>query len=328
MSGSTPEELPPIHAESLDSIEGLDVPTQQYLQERLGIQSLQDLAQASAEDIEAALRGSDVAISMETAISLIDNAQQLLGSAEATVWQTRVSFLLKFQTRIVEGSQQEQIYAVCQDSDEAKATFPEIDGKAAQDWMVQEYQRFASSSASENLPDDENVTLSMSASDESVHQANVAIVSYPPSPEDESFPTTELSLSLNVLKVSLFQPPGARIPIILSNGVHSLPRPLMAREMFDFEIFFELPEMVNTPLPAPVKYQIEGFAKSLDSSGSIISLGESQPTGLRDYESYYETLLPDVSLPPGLYRVQLLINFSGAPIPFGFYDSLQFHVVQ
>ncbi|MGF1499479.1 MAG: hypothetical protein ACFB8W_22030 [Elainellaceae cyanobacterium] len=144
----------------------------------------------------------------------------------------------------------------------------------------------------------------------------------------DSSSQAEVLLTLKVLKVRLFQPPKSARPIVISNGIYSTPSPLLAKKLFDLEIFFELPELARMSLPDRVSYSLDGFAKSIDSPGLSLPLGSSQPSPLEDYRSHYQTTLTQISLPSGLYRVQLLINFIGAPIPFGFYDIPRFQVVQ
>ncbi|MEB3210289.1 MAG: hypothetical protein VKL39_03000 [Leptolyngbyaceae bacterium] len=317
MSGSTPEDLPFIESESLESIEGLDTVIIQRLRERLNIETVQDLAQASVEEVEEALSDSDLAVSSETALAWITQARQIVETSEAAAWQTPISFLLEFQSRDVDGQTIEQTYIAVQESRE-EATFSGLGGEDVQDWMIERYYSISSTASdSEDSGEEPPTDLDKRATaiDEQL------------APE-ESFSETNLSLTLNVIRVSIFQPPGARIPMVVSKGIRSLPRPLVAKDAFDLEIFFELPELAQATLPGKVNYRLEGFAKTIDSAGPILSLGESQPSALKDFEPYYETLLPDISLPSGVYRVQLLISFSGAPIPFALHDFLHFHVVK
>ncbi|MEB3357087.1 MAG: hypothetical protein VKK04_10190 [Synechococcales bacterium] len=278
-----------------------------------------------------------------------------LTSEDSAAWQTRASFLLEFQTRAVEEALEEQTSVVFQETTEQR-TFPGLGGEPVQNWMLEKYRSSLSASTPSPMPSIELGGLTVEL------EAEVTPTAEPESPPAEApspaleepqleepqleepqpeagAPTVEATadqppaqpevlLTLNVLKVRLFQPPNSGKPIVISNGIYSTPSPLLAKKLLDLEIFFELPELARMALPSSVSYSLKGFAKSIDSPGLVLPLGESNPCVLEDYRSRYQTILPKISLPAGLYRIQLLIDFIGAPIPFGFYDIPRFQVVQ
>lgn len=272
------------------------------------------------------------------------------------LWQTQASFLLEFQTRVVDEALEEQTHVVFKDSDEDE-TFSGMGGQPVQDWMLERYRSSGTVSTPDSTGEDSNDPEPVGQPADPVEQLieepggdegeeksraiappeeqtelDTQVESSSSAPaqtdSDQSLPEPALHLTTHVLKVQLIQPPRVGKPIVASKGSYSFPSPLLSKKLFDLEIFFEIPELDQLLLQTTIIYQVEGFAKSLDSRGHIVPLGNSEPAKLISYQTRYETRIETISLPHGLYRVELLIHFSGASIPFGFYAIPRFQVVQ
>lgn len=259
----------PAHDHPLSLIKGIGPTRQQLLRERLSIHTVQDLATASAETIEALFRSAGQSITRSMAAHWIAQARHLAASSD-------------------------------------------VNGPSGSDPAPVEI-----APASDVIPP-EQVPPEGSGSKNNLE-------TQPDQPEGTTL-SAEL-ITLRMCQIVVVQPPETGIPQMLTERDRSLPGPLLTGQPFQLSVTFELDRLASLPVSPQASYKLQGFLKSLTYPHQVTDLGESAPHFLAGHSPPYSAMIATSGLPPGLYRLQLLITFQDISILFGMHEIPRFQVV-
>ena len=131
----------------------------------------------------------------------------------------------------------------------------------------------------------------------------------------EASAATAVANRLNpfISDLRIFQPPPNPLPIELYQPSLMFPSPVKSNLPFTLELQFGIQEQdqeVLAQVGQAVTYTIECYARSLVGK-EVVTLGKLDPQELQVQQRPYLASLPAISLPPGIFRLQLLLNLQG-----------------
>ncbi|NJL46824.1 MAG: hypothetical protein HC929_04095 [Leptolyngbyaceae cyanobacterium SM2_5_2] len=272
-----PGESPPADQPSLERIRGIGPARQQQLQELLSITTVQDLALASATEIETAFREAGHLVTEGQAIDWITQARQLMAAEILSEDEGGINDAAGSQNTLSEAISdfgEEESPTL---EDESATQPPLLAPPVESSWQTQatvtvELQTCDSgdgetqlrrllcreSGASMEIPEVEDApwcTWLREQSGVTLPQPGLPAES----PPSQSEP---LPVGIVVRQVVLSQPLAGSLPILAAGSAHNLPRALLAYQPFQLSLVFELSGLAELVVPAEASYSLEGFAKA------------------------------------------------------------------
>lgn len=317
---------------NLTIIRGIGTARQQLLA-TIGINTIADLAAASVEEIESSLQAAEQVINRSEISNWILQAQELLSSSSQEVtasdnseqsndsdpsnlidesnvieennaneesnatggdnteeWNSLASFLVEFQNKTT-AEQTEQRTVVSQQNSDRMTILSGIETEQVSQWLQQQ--------------------LNEIISPESATEALEAATSTP--------------LRIEFEQLGLLQPPQTKIPLV--SNLEIFPGSLNSHKPFVLEVYWKISGTISPEVtPYPPRYRIQAYARDR-TIGRVTIIGETLPTPLVENQFSYNSVLPETSLPKGIYRLQILITLQGKLAPPAFLEVELLQVV-
>lgn len=270
----------------------------------LGIYTIADLAQASADEIElraksegrsiarseleewitqAQIQQADLSGCKDEVLEAADLPEQALeihdapclngSSDDSSLWSDVASFQVEYQTRQVAGKSEQRMIVRHLETD-VIATWPNFEAQLAQQWMLDR-------------------------------------VEAAPQPEPPVVP--------EIIQLRVIQSNQAEQSVVLDKIHPLLPSVLQAGESFGLEVSMQFAELTeptqqqeNAILRSQIAYKVQCIAREL-STGSTLTLGEMTTTLPLEANSIHNVLLPPLMLPhSGIYRLKVWVTLLNA----------------
>lgn len=291
----------------LTQIRGIGVVRKRWLN-GLGIATIADLAQASADAIEAQAKHEGRTLSRDELEEWIAQAQvhhvqasleqaepspmadaiaaapdptpQARGQAaaeadpeadpELSPWQSFASFQVNYQTRQVNGRLEQRLVAHHLETDEMES-WANFETDLIQQWMGDRLR----------------VTL--------------------PSPHAESSPETALMMA-EITQLRVLQPDWMRLPMVADKNNPIFSEAIHRAEPFALEVSMQFAGLPKTPPKHQLAYRVQCLTRHL-ATGETDSLGDVTAQVSPSEDATYTVLLPPLKLlEPGIYRLKVLVT--------------------
>lgn len=300
-------------ANDLTVIKGIGLVRQQWLQASLNVFTFQDLAGLTADEIESRLRAEGqiasrgevekwIAQAQELAATNDLSPRQVVDTVEAEVgeqanslategqWKPFASFVVEFQARESRSRTAERRTTVHYMEADRSKTWPGIEGERLCQWMLQQVgERVQREPESEKKP--------------SVEELRAAVP-----------PTAAQPAEVKISEIRAFQPPQAETLSAISEAGQPFLGFIRGDEIFALEAAFELAaQAAGEVVKGQRAYRAQFYAHGM-STGTTTHLGDTEPGNLVENQLSYTATLPEATLPPGLYRLQVLTKLEG-PYP-------------
>ncbi|MEO0968654.1 MAG: hypothetical protein AAFX80_10025 [Cyanobacteria bacterium J06639_18] len=320
---------------NLTIIRGIGTARQQLLA-TIGINTIADLATASVEEIESSLQAAEQVINRSEISGWILQAQELLSSSSQEVtasdnneqsnnsdpsnlidesnvneedntneesdatgegnteeWNSLASFLVEFQSKTT-AEQTEQRTVVSQQDSDLMTMWSGIETEQVSQWLQQQL----------------NEIISPEPATEATEVSEAA---------------TSTSLRIEFEQLRLLQPPQTKIPLV--SNLEIFPGSVNCNKPFVLEVSWKISGTISPEVtPYPPRYRIQAYARDR-TTGRVTIIGETLPTPLVENQFSYNSVLPETSLPKGIYRLQILITLQGKLAPPAFLEVELLQVV-
>lgn len=282
--------------DNLTEITGIGPARQQWLREALGVRTYEDLAALAVEDVESRLRADGQIPSRAAIEKWLRQARELAAAAPAEAnspvgedgWKPFASFVVEFQVRERLGQARQRRTAVHYMEEDRGASWPGIEHKRLCRWMV------------DQIHDEVELEL---------EEPEAAPGEPAPGP-----PTERIRPRLEIRQLRIFQPPAAGTPGQVVDAGRVFAGRVRGSEPFALEVDVEL----TGPAAAGVaRRQVKCTAAAYaydEAGGRSIHLGNSDPRALQPEDHTYTFALPQATLPPGSYRLLVLIQPPSAAV--------------
>jgi len=311
-------------SDDLTVIKGIGPARQRWLRESFNVGTFRDLAALSVDEIESRLKDEKQIVARNEIEAWIVQAQELALTAaqpspqdlvpaavnaeeDDTVstgrseWKPIASFVVEFQARVVESRAEEYLTRVHHVETDIDATWPGIESKALCQWMLEQMGEKALPKKSEE------------------RRAEEPLAGLPPTPG--------APVRVDVTQIRLFQPPDAATPTGISQADQPFPGFIKSSQPLALEASLALGELAGVDLTkGVVTYLAQFYARDL-STGVRIHLGDSMPGRLAEEKLDYTAMLPEATLSPGVYRLQVLATLQEVPAVPGLLDVPLLQVV-
>ena len=257
-------------------------------------QSPETASAPEAEEAEiAAVSEATVAVSLVAATAAPEAEAETFISPETkrVEWSTFAAFAVEFQDRRIEDRTEQRTIVRHVETDRFQS-WPSLEGESLKRWILGQVAQARPS---------ELVTKQLAAA--------------PP-------------VIVQMGQLHLLQPPRTAMPAFITQAGRILSNSVRSEEPFALEVSFELiGDALADIAEKQVTYCVQWDAKNLAPPHEIISLGDTEPTFVLEGQTSYTTLLPEVILHSGIYRLQMLIILRGIAALPTFFDALVLQVV-
>lgn len=313
------------YIDDLTAIKGIGPARQRWFREVLNVHSYHDLAMLSIEEVESRLKSDHQIVSRRDINSWIvaakervaDNPRSHLGGetpkAEPPAkpkfpvpkakWNSIAAFIVQLQTRKAAGERVEQRISVeyipvAEDGtwldDDPKIEPVEFDGERLGERLYEWMQ-------TQVLP-------------ELRYKSQYSVPTSAISPQEAQ------PLKLNVTRIRLFQPPHSLVPLGIGERDRIFNGLIKGNEPFNIEVSFELSGVnVSDERIKDTDCWVRCYTSNR-STGEHINLGNTPLTPMPKNILEYTTMLSKVSLPPGFYRLQVIVELLGSLRSLGFLE--------
>ena len=232
---------------------------------------------ATSADNEAVVESGGTEVKPESSEPAVSEGSTVV----AADWKTFTSFTVNFEAKQTDQDIQYQT-SVHQTGTDAVQTWQGLEETKLQAWLL---EHLASA-----IP---NVTL----------------------PEASAVPAIAERLSPYISDLQIFQLPLNPLPMQLYQPSLMFPSPIQSNLPFTLKLQFGIPvseaeSEVLLQLGRQVTYTLECYARSLVGK-EVLTLGKLEPQQLPTQPQPFVASLPEISLPSGIFRLQLLLNLQG-----------------
>ncbi len=300
--------------DDLTVIKGIGPARQRWLRESANVRTFQDLIALSADEIESRLKEEGQVISRNEIEGWLAQARELAPTATTSAvegeWRSFAAFVVQFQEREADAGEEEQRITVehirvaqngtwLEDDTDKKRTA--IEGEWLYPWMLNQlgkrFQRVLE-------PDEEP----------SVTVAPAAPIRISP---------WQVKVEVTGIKISqrgqAWQPIGSTRESYQGSVIGSQP--------FALEVSFDLTGTDVTDITKRrVTYQARCYAHD-QSTGRRICLGDTHPGRVVGTKKSYTATLHRVTLAPGTYRLEILMELQDRPPALGYLEVPLLHAV-
>jgi hypothetical protein len=313
--------------DDLTVLKGISGKRQRTLREKFRVSTLQDLAAISDAKAKAVAKGLNGVsaemvkgwsaearekLSLQGAVEQANSDPAGEANAPATPgeWKSSASFVVVFQARQMQDGMRQQRVKVHHKEADRHAIWPHEGEKwpglgSAQpwEWMVEQLG-------------------------ETVHPVPT-VEGKPPigARAAESPPPAGPQARLQVTQIRAFQPAQAETPIGTGRAGDLFRGTVRGSEPFALEASFELVETTGAELARERgTYRAKFYARNR-STGECIHLNDTEPQALVGNKSPHIAKLPSVTLSPGNYKLQVLVQLECLPPILGYLEVPLLHVV-
>lgn len=312
----------------LTRIEGIGETKQRWL-ESIGIETLQDLANADPANLESQLETAGHPTSRSVISGWIARAQQLLQSVDQQVLE------------IGEATESEMSEDSLESAPEAEESWPETTSESsvtsdiaaetaeASHEKADEWETFASFAVEfevRRIANEIHYQTSVRHLETDTFQiwtgieeerlqawlreqlaSSIPITASTPAVP----PTSDTWLTPIIEDLRIYQPPSTGLPMGLYRPSLMFPSPVKSNLPFILEIQFSVQENdVFSEIRQEISYQAECYARSL-KTGEALSLGKIPSTLFTDRVDTHNIRFPTMNLQSGIFRLQVLLNLQG-----------------
>jgi len=317
----------PKNHDDLTQITGIGEARQLRLQQSLGVQTFQDLAELPAAEIQADLKAGGLSASRNTIKSWQAEARQHISSTKQTTqtlvkpevhekrsilahegqWETAAAFIVEFQDYCRAGKKETQRTKIHHVQSGKEKVWSSTEGQELMHWML---------SQPEGKPQPVPTA-------KTINRATPGAATTSPAKQDQ----VGVSVNLPVTQVKAYQPLTTSTPIIVDQTCQLFPRGLRGDEPFALEASFEFEDALQLANhKPPVQFEV-GFSVDNRSTGANIHLGTTKPKELEKAQASYAARLDELVLPPGIYRLQVLVTMLTTPRMLSFLEIPLLQVV-
>jgi hypothetical protein len=143
----------------------------------------------------------------------------------------------------------------------------------------------------------------------------------------ESSPPRVPQAKIRVTQIHAYQPADAKAPIALSKAGDLFRGTVQASEPFALEASFELVDPTGAELAKERGTYCAKFYARNRSTGECIHLNDTEPQSLVGNKSPHTAKLDNVTLSPGNYKLQVLVQLECLPPILGYLEVPLLHVV-
>lgn len=314
--------------EDLTRIKGIGPVKQQWLRELLHIHTFRDLSSFSVDEIESRLRTqghitskseieqwivqaeklaateqssqefvecSDSEVEEPSCLSVqksessyqvmasidTETGENSLPSTGSDEWQSVASFRIEFQSRKIKGRVEEQRILVHSLETNQFQTWSDLESDRIQQWMLDRIG-------------------------EGMLQ-----------PPEGECPDLALPVAVEITQVWAFQSAQMVRPMVVERGNRLFPSAFRSGQPFALEVAFHLTGLTAAHLTEQqVAYYAQFFAR--DRATDVVThLGDTEPTPLVEGQLSYTAMLGEITLAPGMYRLQAIVKLQGVPATLG-----------
>ncbi|GAB4199133.1 MAG: hypothetical protein Fur006_49530 [Coleofasciculaceae cyanobacterium] len=213
-----------------------------------------------------------------------------LSLIEEDKWQTFTSFIVKFQSKQVEGRTELQTIIHDLDTDTTK-TWSGIERSQLQQWML------------------DLITEKMQLVSE---PETLAVIS---------------PVTVQIIQLQAFQPPQTEVPMVVDRTGQGFPNFIKSSVPFALEITVSLAGLnVADVAKQKLIFCTKAYARHR-ATGAITNFGNTQFNSLIKNQLSYTIRLPETTLQPGMYRLQILVTLQGLPATPGCFEVPLLQVV-
>ncbi len=306
--------------DDLTVIKGIGPTRQEWLRKSFDIQTYNDLAALSPDELEIQLKAEGRIAARAELEGWLIQAKRLANQANVSSpallssprslamnnplvdsvnhWQAFASYVVEFQTRTLEAAQSMPEYRTVVHHMEADIgqTWPGINTTDLCEWILAQ-ARPPAPEAPMNAP------------------LAVATV-------DGDAP---LRLAINHLR--LIQPPDVAVKLLIHEAHRPFPGGIKSADPLALEVAFTLsgqavPEMINRQTLYNAQFHLRNLA-----TGTSLHLGDSTLTPLVAGQDSYATQLANISIPTGLYRLRAIVSVHSRPPMIDFIEVPLLQVV-
>jgi hypothetical protein len=314
--------------EDLTRIKGIGPVKQQWLRELLQIHTFRDLSSFSVDEIESKLRvqghitskseieqwivqaeklataeqslqefveSSDSEVEEPSCLPVqeSESCHQVMASVDtetgenslsSTVpgeWQSFASFRIEFQSRQIKGQVEEQRIIVHYLEANQFQTWSDLESDRLQQWML------------------DRIGEGMLQPPEGEH------------------PNLALPVAVEITQIQAFQSTQTARPMVVERGNRLFPSAFRSDQPFALEVAFHLTGLTAANLTEKqVAYYAQFYIR--DRFTDVVThLGDTEPTPLVEGQLSYTAMLGEITLAPGMYRLQAIVKLQGVPATLG-----------
>ena len=218
--------------------------------------------------------------------------EALIPSPEEREWSSFASFTVELQRRVITKQLEEKRTVVRHRETDKLETWSDIEIQQLPRWILNQ--------------------LSIPRQQATLEPRQAGI-------EAESS-TCSMPIAVEITQVRAFQPPNTEMPLVIDQTSQMFPGTISSGKPFVLEIDLKLVELTATQM---VKQSITYYAQCYvryRSTGLITHLGDTEAGSLVEGQLSYTAMLPEATLPSGMYRLQVLLTVQGAPATPGFLE--------
>lgn len=323
--------------DDLTAIKGIGRTRQEWFRKSFKVRMFHDLASLSVDEIESHLKAAGKIVNHSQIEQWIIEAQRLAAVSQSSQqdmvsadveavskvnsqpeeaeWEWLGAFIVDFRVSRMGDQVIERQIKVEHRKTDIKGTWLEddndknfiiVDGQQLYPWMVEQLDDKLWQES------DEHITQTSPA------ETTVAKISpteaFPDETAPEEAPITEVATAaVEISQINLFQPPDVETPIDISLAHQPFTGFISGGEPFTLEVAFELPAAyVANIANRQTTYNAQFHMRNL-TTGAKISLGNTRSDSPVAGQMSYTARLFGVTLPPGLYRMGVLVMILNRP---------------
>jgi hypothetical protein len=307
--------------DDLSAIKGIGEATQRSLNEALGVRTYEDLATCSINVIEAELKSSGRNTSRNQIEEWLAQARELAGAPIRSMrreerpgrereavepqpalgeahWKPIATFVVEFQSR-TDASGIEERRTACQQHETAREqTWPGIDCERTCEWMLAQIEAHPKP-VLDQLP-----TPEMPTPAESPFAA-------PERPSAGARSASSPPVTVEVTGVRAFQPLESETPRAVATAGGNFSGVVTPDEPVSFEVAFQ----IGGPTATEIADSYSGFTAEVFAVNRRNATRERifapGPGSIAVNESSYTMVLPELTLPSGMYRLECIATLVG-----------------
>lgn len=211
-------------------------------------------------------------------------------------WKPFASFVIEFQARKIKGRAEEKRSTVHYMEADKSETWSGIEAERSLQWMLDQLGEKVQQEPMKETP-------------------------------SKARPAEAPPVTVRITDIQAFQPPETEKSIGVGQAGRPFPGSLRSGESFALEVSFGLAGLAEAAIAEQQVVYTAQFHACNVSAGGITHLGNTEPDTLAAGKISYKAMLPEASLPPGLYRLRTLVRLKGAPAIPGYLEVPMLHVV-
>lgn len=307
--------------DDLTKITGIGRARQLWLAERFGVHTYDDLAALSADDIETQFKAENkpysrsetehwpqeaaelaakkaqlsIRTTAESSVSEIGNSpaneiqpnepqpkEAMAKRSQGGQWKPVATFIVEFQTRRTKDQVIEQRTKVNYHDTDQQVVWPGVESERIGRWMVEQ-------------------------AGDKLHQEIQEVPAVEPEAELVTEAALPVRLSVTVTDLRIYQPAGAEISLALGKNGQPYAGVIRAGYPFAVEADFEIGEQATAVIgEREILYRAQFYTQNR-STRDKVHLGDAEPGSLFSGKANYSAMLSGIALPPGTYRLQIVV---------------------